>query len=112
VCSIAFSVPAQNRVGIGSKTPTVEGLIAGGYREITTFIAAIKLEETDHYVTYNANENGLIILPIVGMENSSLKGRIYKIKNISEHTVTITPALGEKFINFGKDMENIEVKSV
>lgn len=115
LCSIAFSSLAQNRVGIGSKTPTstltVEGSIAGGYREITTFNAPIKLEETDHYVTYNAGEEGQIILPLVGIEDSSLKGRIYKIKNISKYTVTITPALGEKFRNFGKDVEHIELKS-
>ncbi|MCS4237989.1 hypothetical protein M2306_000757 [Myroides gitamensis] len=114
-CSIVFSGLAQNRVGIGSKTPTstltVEGSIAGGYREITTFSTPVILEETDHYVTFNANGDGQIILPVVEMENSSLKGRMYKIKNISKYTVTITPALGEKFRNFGNDMKHIELKS-
>ncbi|QQU04822.1 hypothetical protein [Myroides odoratus] len=114
LCSIAFSGLAQDKVGIGSKTPTstltVEGSIAGGYREITTFNTPVKLEETDHYVTFNANGNGQIILPAVGMGDSSLKGRIYKIKNISNYTVTITPALDEKFRNFGQDTQNIELK--
>ena len=114
LCSITFSGLAQNKVGIGSKNPTstltVEGSIAGGYREITTFNTPAKLEETDHYVTFNANGNGRIVLPIVGMGDTSLKGRIYKIKNISNYTVTITPALGEKFRNVGQDKQNIELK--
>lgn len=115
LCSIAFSGLAQNKVGIGSKTPTstltVEGSIAGGYREITTFNTPAKLEETDHYVTFNANGNGQIVLPIVGIGDTSLKGRIYKIKNISRFKVTTTPALGEKFRNFGQDKQDIELKS-
>lgn len=113
-CSIAFLVTAQNKVGIGSKMPTstlsVEGSIAAGYREITSFTDSIKLQDTDYYVTYNANTKGHIILPEVYQESASLKGRIYKIKNLSNYSLTISASSKEKLRNYTKDVLDIELK--
>ncbi|WP_353103076.1 hypothetical protein [Myroides odoratus] len=116
LCSLPILGIAQSKIGIGNENPnstlTVGGSISGAYREITDFSdAPIHLEATDYYLTYNARGKGHLVLPDVGNGSSSLKGRIYKIKNISKYDVTLKPSTNEKFRNVGEDMQTIVLQS-
>jgi hypothetical protein len=75
------TAPAGN-IGIGTTTPTstmtVEGSIAGAYREITE--TSYNLLSTDYVVCYNGAADATFNLPAI---TEPAKGRMYYIKNLT-----------------------------
>ncbi|OJX48826.1 MAG: hypothetical protein BGO88_00010 [Flavobacterium sp. 38-13] len=72
---------SQN-TGIFTKNPgsslAVNGSFAGDYKIVT---GNVILNDSDSYIAYNGNTDGIIQLPVAISGPGNFKGRIYRIKN-------------------------------
>ncbi|SHK65070.1 hypothetical protein [Chryseobacterium polytrichastri] len=84
------------QVGINNQTPNstlaVNGSFSAKFSEITT--ANYTLTDQDFHVSYTGTSNATFTLPTIGTDVSSYSGRFYKIKNLSNYTITITASDG------------------
>ncbi|WP_147474464.1 hypothetical protein [Chryseobacterium nematophagum] len=88
-----FVVTQAGKVGINTITPTStlsnEGSFQSAYKEV---MASYELTDKDYFVTYTGNTVGdVITLPAAAGGTNSFTGRVYKIKNLSSHDLSIIP---------------------
>ena len=100
---------SQN-TGIYTKNPgsslVVDGSFAGNYKIVT---GNVILDDSDFYIAYNGNANGIIRLPVAISGPGNFKGRIYRIKNTTGNwNLTVTAQNLEK-IDAATDVTGIVV---
>ncbi|MFV0305951.1 MAG: hypothetical protein ACK5IC_10780 [Moheibacter sp.] len=99
--SLLLSTLVFGQVGVNTDTPnstlSIEGSLEAAYKQITA--SSYTLTDTDYYVSYTGSSDATFILPTVGSGTSSFAGRIYKIKNISPHNITLQPTTGDELRN-------------
>ncbi|MCJ7932318.1 MAG: hypothetical protein MUW56_01450 [Chryseobacterium sp.] len=84
-------------IGVNTATPgstmDINGSLAASYKAVNT--ASYNVTATDFHVSYNGGSNAIFNLPssIGGVGN--FKGRIYRIKNNTNFTVTVNSAAPE-----------------
>ncbi|WP_162073901.1 hypothetical protein [Chryseobacterium fistulae] len=88
-----FVVTQQGKVGINTITPTStlsnQGSFQSAYKEVAT---SYELTDKDYFITYTGGDGGdLITLPAAAGGTNSFTGRVYKIKNLSSHDLSIVP---------------------
>jgi hypothetical protein len=100
---------SQN-TGIYTKNPgsslAVNGSFAGDYKIVA---GNVILDDSDFYIAYNGNANGIIRLPVAISGPGNFKGRIYRIKNTTGNwNLTVTAQNLEK-IDAATDVTGIVV---
>ncbi|MDQ1803180.1 hypothetical protein RAH57_04225 [Chryseobacterium sp. CKR4-1] len=84
-------------VGINTVTPgstlDINGSVAASYKTVNT--ASYSLTATDFHVSYNGSTNTTFSLPPAINGTGNFKGRMYRIANNSNFTITISSALPE-----------------
>jgi hypothetical protein len=85
--SISFNAQMGINTALPNSTLTVNGSFGANYKEITS--SSYTLDALDHYVTYNGTSAATFTLPPIGTGNTSFFGRIYKIKNITNFSITL-----------------------
>jgi hypothetical protein len=100
---------SQN-TGIFTKNPgsslAVNGSFAGDYKIATgNFI----LDDSDFYIAYNGDTDGIIQLPMASNGPGNFKGRIYRIKNTTGNRVLTVAAHNLEKIDAVTDVSSIVV---
>ena len=99
------------QVGIKTVTPnstlTINGSLGAAYKEVTS---STILTNEDHYISYSGNGEATITLPIVGINNQSFTGRVYKIKNLSTSDVTLVGSSNDKLRLKSTPVDNFIIK--
>ncbi|WP_308131115.1 hypothetical protein [uncultured Flavobacterium sp.] len=100
---------SQN-TGIFTKNPgsslAVNGSFAGDYKIATgNFI----LDDSDFYIAYNGNADGIIQLPMAISGPGNFKGRIYRIKNTTDNWNLTVAAQNLEKIDAVTDVSSIVV---
>ncbi|WP_343624613.1 hypothetical protein [Flavobacterium lindanitolerans] len=100
---------SQN-TGIFTKNPgsslAVNGSFAGDYKIVT---GNVILNDSDFYIAYNGNTNGIIQLPVAISGPGNFKGRIYRIKNTTDNWNLTVAAQNLEKIDAVTDVSSIVV---
>ena len=93
--SIVFS--QAGNVGINTPNPgstiDINGSVAANYTAINT--TSYNLNSADFHVSYNGTANAVFNLPAAISGLGNFKGRMYTIKNNTNFTITVNPAVPE-----------------
>lgn len=91
---ICISSILYAQVGINKITPSstlaVNGSFEAAYKEVTA--TSYTFTATDHYVSYSGTANATFTLPVIGTGSTNFHGRFYKVKNLSNSTITVRAA--------------------